>query len=151
MDTSITNKRTKSVYESFNEEKLEFELFSPIEETVEITLDEYKQGKAADKLTYLLEAYNCEYQLLNLTEQEYKNRIISGSFYFCLGLMFGYDFLIMEDFYFLSVGAFALNILSGYKIIDSLKTLHMCKERKEEVAEISKEVKKLKACEQLIK
>ena len=151
MDTSITNEQTKSVYESFNEEKLEFELFSPIEETVEITLDEYRQGKAADKLTYILEAYNCEYQLLNLTELEYKNRIISGSFYFCLGLMFGYDFLNMEDFYFLSVGAFALNILSGYQIIDSLKTLHMCKERKEEVAEISQEVKKLKACEQLIK
>ncbi len=151
MDTSTVKTNSNYLNENNNLTKLEFELFSPIEETVEITLDEYKQGKAADKLTYILEAYNCEYQLLNLTEQEYKNRIISGSFYFCLGLMFGYDFLNMEDFYFLSVGAFALNILSGYKIIDSLKTLHMCKERKEEVAEISKEVKKLKACEQLIK
>ena len=151
MDTSTVKTNSNYLNENNNLTKLEFELFSPIEETVEITLDEYKQGKAADKLTYILEAYNCEYQLLNLSEQEYKNRIISGSFYFCLGLMFGYDFLNMEDFYFLSVGAFALNILSGYKIIDSLKTLHMCKERKEEVAEISKEVKKLKACEQLIK
>ena len=130
---------------------LEFELISPIEETVVITNEEYIKGKATEKINYILEAYNCEKQLLDTAQTYSKNKILLKSIVALGTFTLGAYFLDNDFNNLLTIGAFAISGLNIFNAFDEFITLKFCKDRKQEVDDITKEVKKLQACERLFK